>query len=141
MEEIEGNENQNSQENFEFLRYLQEVQKFPLEMEALQTSIESNRSTVRLADESITNFKETRTYTKTALWATLGVSVLTLIILIVQTFSDSKTEIKHPIKLNQKQVDQILRSQEKNSVILSSQIDSLKSELNKLNKTLKEKSR
>lgn len=141
MEEIEENENQNSQENFEFLRYLQEVQKFPLEIEALQTSIDSNRSTVRLADESIANFKETRTQTKTALWATLGVSLLTLIILIVQTFSDSKTEIKNPIKLNQEQVDQILRLQEKNSFILSSQIDSLKSELNKLNKTLKEKSR
>lgn len=141
MAETEENENQNNQENFEFLRYLQEVQKFPLEMEALQTSIESNRSTVRLADESITNFNEMRSYTKTTLWATLGVSILTLIILIVQTFSDNKTEIKHPIKLNEKQVEQLLSSKEKNIVILSSQIDSLRSEINKLNKTLNRKSR
>lgn len=126
----------NREENFEFLRYLQEVQKFPLEMEALKTSIESNRSTVQLADESISHFKESRSDSRATLWATLGVSVLTLLILIVQTFSTNQTEIANPNKFNSEQINQILKVQEKNNVILSSQIDSMKSELKKLNEAL-----
>jgi hypothetical protein len=126
----------NREENFEFLRYLQEVQKFPLEMEALKTSIESNRSTVQLADESISHFKESRSDSRAALFTTLGVSVFTLVILIVQTFSTNQTEITKPVKFNSEQIHQILKGQEKNSLILSSQIDSMKLELKKLNEAL-----
>lgn len=129
-------EQKNREENFEFLRYLQEVQKFPLEMEALKTSIESNRSTVQLANESISHFKESRSDSRATLWATLGVSIFTLIILIVQTFSTNQTEITEPVKFNSEQINQILKVQEKNNLILSSQIDSMKSELKKMNEAL-----
>ncbi len=124
------------EENVDFLRYVQETQKFPLEMESLKTSIESNRSTVRLAEESISHFAETRSDSRATLWATLGVSVLTLIILIVQTFSNNQTEIVKPIELKSEQVQQILEAQEKNNIILTSQIDSMKFELKKVNKAL-----
>lgn len=149
MEEEEENEKQqeqnnaeetadqkNREENFEFLRYLQEVQKFPLEMEALKTSIESNRSTVQLANESISHFKESRSDSRATLLATLGVSIFTLVILIVQTFSTNQTEITEPVKFNSGQINQILKVQEKNNLILSSQIDSMKSELKKMNEAL-----
>lgn len=132
----ETEEQKNREENFEFLRYLQEVEKFPLEMEALKTSIESNRSTVQLADESISHFKESRSDSRAALLTTLGVSILTLIILIVQTFATNETEISKPVKFNSEQMRQILKAQEKNNLILSSQIDSIKLELKKSNEIL-----
>lgn len=143
----EKSREENKQENIEFLRYLQEVEKFPHEIESLKTSIEANKSTVRLAEESISHFNTTRTDNIRTLLATLGVSILTLVILIVQTFSSNKTKLTNPIELESGQVQQIIKTQEeknlilvkaleKNNLVLSSQVDSLKSELRKLNKTL-----
>lgn len=136
-----------NQENVDFLRYLQEVEKFPLEMESLRTSIQSNKSTVRLADESISHFAESKSDNRITLLTTLGVSVFTLLILLVQTFSTNQTKLTEPIKIDSEQLQQIFNSEEKeindlistqerNNLILSSQIDSLKSELQKLNKAI-----
>lgn len=83
----EDEKNKAEQDNLDFLRFVNETQKFPLEMEALRTSIKSNESTVKLAYESIGHFNNTRSDNKTTLFATLGVSVVTLIVLIVQTLS------------------------------------------------------
>jgi hypothetical protein len=126
----------NNQNSIEFARYLREVEKFPFEMEALQTSIESNKSTVKLAEESISHFKDSRIDNKKTLLATLGISILTLIILIVQTCSTNKTEIVGQIELKPEQVEYIIKSQQKNSFILNTRVDSLESEIGNLNNKL-----
>lgn len=138
---------ENNEGNIEFLRYLQEVEKHPFEVEALKTSIESNKSSVRLAKESISHFESTRTDNKRTLRATLGVSILTVIILIVQTLSTNKMILEKPIELESKQVQELIKAQENNNLILikaqernnhilSSLIDSLNAELQKLTKTI-----
>ena len=98
-------------------------------MEALRTSIEANKSNVQLANKSIENFKNSKADNRIALFTTLGVSLLTLTILILQTFSISKTQITKPIQLNPSQVEQLLKTQAFNNEKLILQLDSLKKEL------------
>lgn len=140
MKDKNINEEKNIQnvkdDNIEFLRYLREVEKFPLEVESLKTSIESNKSTVRLADESIGHFSKTRADNKWTLWATLGVSFLTLSILIVQTLTVSKTHLDNPILFDSGQVNSYFQNQKKNTYDITNQLDSLKLEIQNLTNTL-----
>lgn len=129
-------EEKDNGESIEFLNYLRETQKFPFEMEALKSTIQSNKTNVNLAEESIKHFTQSRSDNRIAIFTTLGVSVFTLIILIVQTTSVQKTQLEKPIKLEPSQVKELLQERASSNLLLTRQLDSLKSELQKLTKTL-----
>ncbi len=105
-------------------------------MEALRTAIESNRSTVALAEESIDHFSKSRKNNNIALLVSVSLSVITLIILAVQTISTSKIELEKPLELNKIQLEQVITAHKENAQFLRKKIDSIKSELHTLRNTL-----
>lgn len=127
---------EDKEDNLAFLQYLRETEKFPIEMEALRTTITSNKSTVNLADESIKHFSVSRKNNNIALIVSISVSFITLIILTVQTLSTTKTQLNEPLELNQKQLQEIIKSQETNNSLLIQRLDSLNSEVKTVSKNL-----
>ena len=122
MEEIDKDE-------LAFLRYRQETEKFPVEMEALRTSIASNKATTELAESTKTHFEESKKHSNNALKVSVGVSILTLIILFVQTCSVQKTILEKPIELNKEKLKEMLNSDAQNNNILLKEIDSSESKI------------
>lgn len=129
-------EDKDSEENIAFLRYRIETEKLPLEMEALRTSIESNNATVELANETKKHFTDSKKSSNISLRVSAAVSIVTLLILAVQTFSNQVTELERPIDLNQEQLEMLIKSQKQNNNLLITHLDSLKKEIKILRDTL-----
>lgn len=136
MSEEKKEDKEDKEDNLAFLQYLRETEKFPIEMEALRTTITSNKSTVNLADESIKHFSVSRKNNNIALIVSISVSFITLIILTVQTLSTTRTQLDEPLELNQKQLQEIIKSQETNNSQLIQRLDSLNSEVKTVSKNL-----
>lgn len=117
------------EDNLAFQRYMLETQKFPIEMEALKSTIESNKSTVELAESTNQHFEASRKSNNNALYVSVGVGILTLIVLLVQTYSTQKTQLESPIELNDNQLKQVINFESLKNHLMFEQIDSLESKI------------
>lgn len=116
-------------EDFGFMRDLKEIGRSGLTKEQLRTSIESNNANTELARETLKHFENSKRDNRIALFSTLFISAVTCTILIVQTVSVQKTELTQPIELESKELELLLQETASNNLLLSRQLDSLKSEL------------
>lgn len=123
-------------DDFGWLKNLQDISRSGLTEHQLKTSIDSNIANTQLARETLTHFKDSKKDNRIALFSTLFISVVTCIILIVQTVSVQKTELTQPIELKSEELKQLLQQTTSNNLLLTQQLDSLRLELQKLTKTI-----